>query len=175
MTPVWGSSVRNEVRKKFPWRIKERNETGTRRGETGDQRCTGNGFGGGRRDRGDGHNGATTEPALTSSIEVVPGEAVSLTVEFAGDQPLTSDQIDAAVAEVTSELVPAALACGENVSNVSDDGFTLTYYNCSSVSIRLKPDYFLVDGTCKVVSPYGTTSWDISVELINSYVGMVRC
>jgi hypothetical protein len=120
-------------------------------------------------------DGATTEPATTSSIEVVPGEAVSLTVEFAGDQPLTSDQIDAAVAEVTSELVPAALACGENVSDIEDDSFTLTYYNCSSVSIRLKPDYFFVDGTCKVVSPYGTTIFYISVNVGNSYHGLIRC
>lgn len=120
-------------------------------------------------------DGAPPEPAATSPVEVAPGEAVSVTVELTEDQPLTSNQMDAAVAEVASEIGATALDCGENVSNVDDDGFTLTYYNCQSVSIKLKPDYFWVDGACKVVTPYGTTSWYISVTVGNSYVGMISC
>lgn len=120
-------------------------------------------------------DGTTSEPSATQSIEVVPGEAVTITVEFDEDQPVTSEVLDSAVTEVTADVSTAALRCGENVSNVSDGGFTLTYYNCSSVSIRLKPDYFLVDGTCKVVSPYGTASWYISVSVPNSYVGLISC
>jgi hypothetical protein len=118
---------------------------------------------------------ATSVPSATQSIEVVPGEAVTITVELVEDQSATNDNLDAAVTEVTTDVTTAALRCGENVTYGDDNYFTLTYYNCSSVSIKLKPDYFFVDGTCKVVTPYGSTSWIIYVNVGNSYIKMISC
>ncbi|WP_104131237.1 hypothetical protein [Cryobacterium sp. M91] len=118
---------------------------------------------------------ATFVPSATQSIEVVPGEAVTITVELVEDQSATNDNLDAAVTEVTTDVTTAALRCGENASYGGDNYFTLTWYNCSSVSIKLKPDYFFVDGTCKVVTPYGSTSWIIHVNVGNSYIGMISC
>ena len=117
----------------------------------------------------------TFVPSATQTIEVVPGEAVTITVELVEDQSATNDNVDVAVTEVTTDVTTAALRCGENVTYGDDTYFTLTYYNCSSVSIKLKPDYFFVDGTCKVVKPYGSASWIIRVTVANYYAGMVSC
>ena len=45
----------------------------------------------------------TSVPSATESSEVVPGEAVTITVELVEDQSATSDNLDVAVTEVTTE------------------------------------------------------------------------
>ncbi|TFD72737.1 hypothetical protein [Cryobacterium gelidum] len=69
---------------------------------------------------------AKSVPSATQSIEVVPGEAVTITVGLVEDQSATNDNLDAAVAEVTTDVTTAALRCGENVTYGDDSYFTLT-------------------------------------------------
>ncbi|TFD69035.1 hypothetical protein [Cryobacterium sp. Hb1] len=69
---------------------------------------------------------AASVPSVTQSIEVVPGEAVTITIELVEDQAATNDNLDVAVTEVTTDVTRAALRCGENVRYGDDNCFTLT-------------------------------------------------
>lgn len=107
------------------------------------------------------------------TVEVAAGEAIVITVEV--DASLPGDA--GTIIDVSGEApVTAALACGWNVSDMTSTGYMYTYYNCSSVAISLKPDYLVVDGSCRTATPYGTAWWYISINALNPFTGnMIPC
>jgi len=76
--------------------------------------------------------------------------------------------VAAAVSLGGVSLAPGATAasvpCGASKGQSSPSGVqTIRYYNCSSIAVKLRPQFKLFpDGACKVVSPYAVQEWDSS-------------